>query len=190
MQPLTPEQLFAKYEKIPKDLQDAILDAGTSDIIGAITKKYGLNLEQAGNLADEVGLLMLGETNPRDFTANLIKRLETDPEMTKKIAQEINEQIFSKVRESLKKIHGVSEEEKQGAAGPQPAKTETPAPKPSSGLGESRPSPFEQKLEDKVFPPKADQPLAGVPALKKEVEQAQKENRYPSSADPYREPPK
>ena len=160
MQQLTPEQLFAKYEKTPKDLQNAILSAETSDVISAVAKKYGLNIEQTGNLADEIGLLMLGETHPKDFVSNIYKRLGSDPETTKKIAEEINTQIFAKVKESLKKIHDVGEETPQIIA-------------------DIKPSPFEQKLEEKVFPP----------TLVKEVEQAQKEKRYRASADPYKEPP-
>lgn len=178
MQPLTPEQLFAKYEKMPKDLQNAILSAETSGVIDAIAKKYGLNIEQTGNLADEIGLLMLGETHPSDFINNLNRRLGADPETTKKIAQEINEQIFSKVKESLRKIHAVDENE--AAAVHAPA---TPAPSPQQVRPQTIKSPFEQKLEEKVFKP-AERPLV------KEVEEARKENRYPQSADPYIEPPK
>ncbi|MEK7567281.1 MAG: hypothetical protein AAB527_04085 [Patescibacteria group bacterium] len=96
MQPLTPEQLFAKYEKMPKDLQNAILSAETSGVIDAIAKKYGLNIEQTGNLADEIGLLMLGETHPSDFINNLNRRLGADPETTKKSPKKLTSKFFQK----------------------------------------------------------------------------------------------
>lgn len=170
------KDLTNKFKNLPQDLKDAIFDVANAGAIQAIAKKYGLNIEQTGNLADEIGLLMLGETHPKDFVANLNKRLGADPETTKKVAQEVNEQIFAKVRESLKKIHEVSEVKPEQAIPEPKPEPVIPAPKPVS--------PFERKLEDKVFaPPKP-------PSPSKEVAEAKKENRYPASADPYREPPK
>ena len=162
------ENLIQKFKNLPQDLKDVIFDVDSPNIIRAIAKKYGLQIDQAGELADEIGLLMLGITHPRDFVASLAKRLGTDSETTKKIAEEINAQIFSKVKESLKKIHSV--EDKTEII---PSAAAVPTPK----------TPFEQKLEEKIFKP-------GLPAIVKEVEQAKKENRYPDKADPYKEPPK
>lgn len=159
--------LKQKFKGLPADLQDAIFDIDNAAVIEAVAKKYGLNVERAGELADEVGLLMVGAIHPKNFISNLNRRLGTDPETTKKIAQEINEQIFLKVKESLRKIHGVEEE----------------SIKPPQQPAQTAKSPFEQKLEEKVFKP-TERPLV------KEVEEAKKENRYPSSEDPYREPSK
>jgi len=165
------ENLIQKFKNLPQDLKDAIFDVDSPNVVLAIAKKYGLQIDQAGELADEIGLLMLGVTHPRDFVAKLAKRLGTDSETTRKIAEEINSQIFSKVKESLKKIHSVEEAE---IVPPAPAAVPI-APQPKT--------PFEQKLEEKIFKP-------GLPAIVKEVEQAKKENRYPDKADPYKEPPK
>src|SRR3989344_6358304 len=139
------EQVLRKMEKMHQDLREAIFSVDSENVVLAIAKKYGLQIDQAGELADEIGLLMLGVTHPRDFVASLAKRLGTDSETTKKIAEEINAQIFSKVKESLKKIHSV--EDKTEII---PSAAAVPTPK----------TPFEQKLEEKIFKP-------GLPAIVK-----------------------
>lgn len=193
----TPIELQQKFKKLPENLRDAIFSVDTANIIQAISKKYGLAVDKMGELADEVGLLMLGITHPKDFVANLGSRLGTDAETTQKIAQELNAQIFSKVKESLKKLHGVGEEalesREQNLESRMPL-TSTPPPTPAPEIkkvGEFKSlksSPFEEKLKDKVFPPEAGQPRADK-LIQKEVEEARKEQRYPGGVDPYKELP-
>ncbi len=119
MQKLTTEQLKEVYMKLPNDLKEAILSVDSTQVIEKVGKKYNLMIDKIGELADETGLVMLGLTPPREYIPNLSRRLGIDRESAKKIAEEINLQVFSKVRESLKKIHGI------GA--PQ---TESPLPRP------------------------------------------------------------
>ncbi len=71
---------------------------------------------------------MLGATHPKDFIRNLSDKLGVNRETAKKIADDVNQQIFAKVRESLRKLHGITEE-KEAAAAPSvpPAMKETPA---------------------------------------------------------------
>ena len=95
--------------KLPSDLKTAIYSADSSTAIENISKKYGLHIDQMGKLAEETGLVMLGVTHPKDFISNLAKRLQVDQLTAKSIAQDVNEQIFKKVRESLMKIHGLGE---------------------------------------------------------------------------------
>lgn len=106
----TPQQLREIYLKLPEDLKNAIFSVDSAEIIQNIGKKYNLPIDKTGELADETGLVMLGLTHPNNFISNLAQRLNTDKETARKIAEEVNNQIFIKVRESLKKIHGVSAE--------------------------------------------------------------------------------
>ncbi|MFC1625295.1 hypothetical protein ACFL1O_00195 [Patescibacteria group bacterium] len=108
----TQEEILKKYQTLPEDLQKAIFSMDTANIIQKIAKDNDLNVEKMGILADEAGLLMLGITRPNNFISNLTSRLEIDKSTAGKIGQEINAQIFSKIRESLKKIHGVPTQEK------------------------------------------------------------------------------
>jgi len=101
----TQEQILEKYKNLPLDVQEAIFSVDTANIIQKISRDNNLNVEKMGILADETGLLMLGITHPNEFIPNLANRLEIDKQTASKIGQEINTQIFAKIRESLKKIH-------------------------------------------------------------------------------------
>lgn len=187
----TNNEIQQKFKELPQDLREAIVSVDTADIIQAIAKKHKLAIDKMGELANEVGLLLLGITHPKNFIHHLERRLETNPETTRSITEEVNTQIFAKIRESLKTMH-TAKEEKEGIL-PQPA---TPPLKPEPKLSETeneqheipsspkvagdvaRKSPFEEKLAEKVF----------KSPIQKEVARAEKENRYPDEQDPYREP--
>ena len=105
------EQLLEKFDQLPQDLQDAILAVETSDKLQLIAKKFGLHIDQTGEMGSETGLVMLGITHPTEFIGNLEKRLGVERAKAAQIAGEVNEQIFLPIRDSLKKIHAESEAE-------------------------------------------------------------------------------
>ena len=110
MKNFTEEQIAQMYDNLPEDLKDVIFGLEMNEIVERIGRGNRLNIEQIGDLANETGMVMLGVTHPNEFIANLAERLEVDKEKARAIAQEINEQIFKKVRESLRKIHNMREE--------------------------------------------------------------------------------
>src|SRR3990167_5883199 len=109
MKNFTEEQIAQMYDNLPEDLKDAIFGLEMNEIVEKIGRENQLNIEQIGDLANETGMVMLGVTHPNEFIGNLTDRLEVDKEKARAIAQEINEQIFKKVRESLRKIHNMRE---------------------------------------------------------------------------------
>ena len=113
MQNYTEEQIGQMYDNLPEDLKEAIFSLDMSEIVEKIGREKQLNIEQIGDLANETGMVMLGVTHPNEFIANLADRLEVDKEKARVIAGEINEQIFKPVRESIRKIHSMREEEEQ-----------------------------------------------------------------------------
>ena len=110
MQNYTDQQISQMYDNLPEDLKDSIFSVDTTSVVNEIGRKYGLAIDKIGDLANETGMVMLGVTHPNEFIGNLADRLEVDKEKARAIAQEINEQIFKKVRESLRKIHNMREE--------------------------------------------------------------------------------
>lgn len=113
MQEYTEEQFLEKYNSLPQELKTAMSSIESSEIIQAIGKKYGLHIDQTGELASETGFVLLGFTKPEDYIRNLKDRLKVDPQKAKEIALEINSRIFSKVKENLKRLHGIGSEEKK-----------------------------------------------------------------------------
>ncbi len=108
----TKEQILETYKKLPKDLQDAIFSVDTAEAIRKIGEKHKMMIDKIGILANETGLGMLGLVHPNQFIVRLSVRLGTDKDISREIAQDINLQIFSPVRENLKKIHDTEEEVK------------------------------------------------------------------------------
>jgi len=113
MQEYTEEQFLEKYASLPQELKTAMSSVESSDIIQAISKKHELQIDQMGELASETGFVLLGFTKPEEYIRNLKNRLQVDPKKAKEIALEVNSQIFSKVKESLKRQHGIGGEEKK-----------------------------------------------------------------------------
>ena len=109
MKNFTEEQIAQMYDNLPEDLKDVIFGLEMNEIVEKIGRENQLNIEQIGDLANETGMVMLGVTHPNEFIGNLADRLEIDKEKAMAIAQEINEQVFKKVRESLRKIHNMRE---------------------------------------------------------------------------------
>jgi len=119
---LTPEKLNELYRKLPEDVSDLYASDTVGDTIREIGKKY--NVKKIEGLVDETGLVMLGFTHPKDYIRNLSTSLEIDTSEAKKIAEEINIQVFQAIKESLKKIHAIGGASKQSDTPPQ---KETPA---------------------------------------------------------------
>ncbi|MBI1957252.1 MAG: hypothetical protein HYS44_02240 [Candidatus Niyogibacteria bacterium] len=186
-----PIEIQNRFKNLPQDLKAAILDVDTANIIEALEKKYHLTVEQAGNLADEVGLFMLGFTKPENFSDSIQNRLRMNLETVRGIIEDLNLQIFSKVRDSLKRAHTLEENPvipipKAPPVAAAPITTPAPA-QPQKGVpqGESlgirqglplKDSPFESKLQEKVF------------SAQKELSEAREQKIYPGNKDPYREP--
>ncbi|MFH1979085.1 MAG: hypothetical protein ABII97_01725 [Patescibacteria group bacterium] len=200
---LTPQQLDSLYKKLPEDVQEAYFSANTSEVLQTIGKRNGLNIERTGQLADEVGLFMLGIIGPKDFVRKIADKLGAEKESAQKIAQEINEQIFSKIRESLKMIHSKSpkNEKMVGNNTEQPkVKEEIPTPrfeqiiKPQPQFGQTNEEPEKPKIEEMSIEKSPFDKTDGIirERNKKGVFRSKptvKENtKYPGGIDPYREP--
>jgi hypothetical protein len=122
--------LEEKYKSLPEDIQLAMASTDVSKTIMEIAQKHGLFIDQADELSDEVSYVMLGLKKSKDFIKTISKVLEIDEKRAIEIAQDINKEIFDKMRDSLKKIEGLDEEgfnEESGNVAPE---------KPQLGQGE------------------------------------------------------
>jgi hypothetical protein len=122
--------LEEKYKSLPGDIQLAMSSTDVSKTIMEIAQKHDLFIDQADELSDEVSYVMLGLTKSKNFVRAISKKLEIDEKKAVGISQDINKEIFDKMRDSLKKIEGLDEEgfnEESGNAAPE---------KPQPGQGE------------------------------------------------------
>ena len=79
-----------------------------------ISDKHNLHIDQAGHLGEETVLVMFGIEHANNLVANITKHAEVTEEKAEAIAEDLNREIFLKVRESLKKI---SEERSESGGG-------------------------------------------------------------------------
>src|SRR3989344_1341243 len=102
------QEIMKRYLDLPEDVQKALFSTKTSDAIFEVGKKHWLAIDKMGELSDETGLVMLGMTRPSEYIRNLEKRLGGEAIKAKEIAEDINQKVFSPIRESLKRIHGIT----------------------------------------------------------------------------------
>ena len=203
----TPQQIKERYKILPQELKDIYFSEETAEKLTAIGKANNLRTDQIGLLADETGLVMLGLTSTSEYITNLAKRLEIDKELAKKTAEEVNSQIFSQVREAMKKVHGIPEEKTPKEQQP-PAPTSFP--KTTESMWKITPlihpqnKIFEEKIKNESHRSSIETvektalptvplnlPVATTPAqenIKKDPEKPLVPPKYPEGVDPYREP--
>jgi len=100
----TTEQIQSQFGKLPKDLQNAISSTEVHDSIVAIGNKYGLHVDQLGEMVDLVGLIMLGLSPSKDFVKNFSQESGVKNDIASSIAEDINREVFDKIRTSMRAI--------------------------------------------------------------------------------------
>lgn len=172
----TTEELKQRFDSLPEDVQIAMTALETADAIEAIQQKYKLHIDQAGLIAEEVGLVMLGFSRPFDFVARIASKLHLTQMVASEITKDINESIFNPIKESLKKVHSLGEEESTPKTQPSDIATvETIQAQPVNPLERDQPKFTDPSSSDELF----DQKLKGL---------FTSSSTRPTSSDPYREP--
>ena len=100
----TPEQIKERYEKLPADIKAAMDSVDTTNTIIDIGQKHDLMYDQLSELVDEVGMVMVGLAPSIMFTNNIARRMQIDMGKAMLVTQDLNKEVFDKLRVSLKKI--------------------------------------------------------------------------------------
>ena len=139
---------------IPEDIRTMILSVNTKQKFAGLASKYGLRDNQEGNLEIETNLVMLGLEPPADFITNVKKALNVPEEKARAIAEDINVEIFRPIRQSLKKIHGINDNQQlttndqRPITPPVPPPSIPPAPIPKPPFVVPKPPPLLPIRED------------------------------------------
>ena len=153
------------YKRLPFDLKKAIVSNETRQRLQAVVERHQLYSDQTDDLEMETALVMLGLRPPADFITNVKNALNVSEEKARAIAEDINTEIFRPVRESLKKIHNISETPPPIMPSP-PVPLPTPLPtlpppKPELASIPARPSggaaPASLEFQKKELPPPEDE---------------------------------
>ncbi len=135
---LTKQQLIAKVTTLPQDLQDAIAAPETLETLEVIGKKYELDVVHIGLLHRLTVKLLAGVILPQEFVASIENDLGIEHEKAMLVAQEINRDIFNRVKDALKEVHSMKP---QPVAAVIQAAPTTAAPKPTPPPPAAAPKP-------------------------------------------------
>jgi len=180
------QQIEQKLGELPEVVREALLSNDVSGHVRAIGSKHKLHIDQMSVLDDITIMTMLGFISPLEFSTQIKAQLNLDEESAKKLADEINTEIFLVVRESMK-----------NASQPAPAtaavKIATPVPPPAPAPKPIEPHPADIMLTQKTVTTAPSAPMAPKPATPPAPPQAPKPatppvTPQPYKADPYREP--
>jgi len=87
--------------ELPQTIRDVIVKSGWTNTIRSLVKKHNLRIDQGSNLETETLLIMLGIETQEQYIKNLINEAQLSPELAGEIAQEVNLQIFSLIKNKL-----------------------------------------------------------------------------------------
>lgn len=111
MKQFTTEELQARFEQLPPEVQQAVTSTDVQERIKAISQKHGLHVDQFGTLVEEIGLVMLGLQRSSMFVPDLVANLSISQQEAKSISADVNAEIFSAIRQHLQEADAKAEQE-------------------------------------------------------------------------------
>lgn len=176
------EQLEGAFNNLPNDIKDAIQSSDLLKDVQLVGYGNKLHIDQIGALGEEVGYVLLGLTKINNFLPRVEKRLQLSPGLAARVVSDINDRIFTPMKESLRKVHHIGTENKG-------EEKETSTPLKPADLAQSD-NIFEQKMK-KLF----SRPMVKEEDSDKKEERGINETKQdddppppPPINDPYREP--
>ncbi len=95
-------EIQKKIDALPPDIRQFIYSSEMESILRQIGTKHQLHIDQIGALETETAAVMIGLSKADEFVQNLTDSLNIDEAKSKVIADDINQQLFLKIRESMK----------------------------------------------------------------------------------------
>lgn len=98
------EKMNETFAKMPEHLRNVMFSEQRMAATKKIQEKYRLHVDQLGRLIEEIGYVFVGLEPSANFAKNLEESLKIDGTTAENIAREVNQEIFLKIRESLKQM--------------------------------------------------------------------------------------
>lgn len=102
--PFITDQMMKLYENLPAPLQEALTSTEIEERVKTIGTSNNLHLDTLGALYQETALVLLGVTPTEQFVDRLEEKLDISREQARQLGAVVDEEIFSRVRDSLKTI--------------------------------------------------------------------------------------
>lgn len=108
----TEEQIQNKFDNLPKDVREVISSTDTTNKIIDIAQHYKIHIDKIEQIVSEITLFMLGLEKLDSLKSNLRDKTGMSRELIDAVIKDIDEQVFSNIRTSIRQIQLVKEEEK------------------------------------------------------------------------------
>ncbi len=147
----TQDQLWKLYDKLPRELQEAVFSEETANHIADICKRYDIAENKIPDVAKYTGRVLLGVLSPE----NLQKMLQDEVGLKKDVAQNVTHEldrfVFAPVKYTLAQIYHLNSQPEQKApvqpSAPAPATEKMPAEKvPAEEMAKS--DLYREKIEE------------------------------------------
>jgi hypothetical protein len=114
-----------RFEQLPPEIKELIYGSDMTFTIQQIGQKNALHIDQIDALNTEAGEVMMGFVESKDFVTELMETLNLDQAKATAVAKDVDEMLFSKIRDSMKKFYEANHK-------PAPVLSPTVAASPSS----------------------------------------------------------
>ncbi|MDE1924999.1 MAG: hypothetical protein KGH79_02360 [Patescibacteria group bacterium] len=101
----TAEEIKKKFTSLPQDIKALVYSVDMLNVIQKLGEKYQLHVDKLEILEGEAADIMTGLSDPKTFVSNIKESLEIDETKANALAKDVNEQLFDKIRESMKKVY-------------------------------------------------------------------------------------
>lgn len=101
--PYTKQQLLEMFARLPEPVQRLMYDVDVVKKIRDIGTKHKIHVDGLGDLAEEIGYVMVGANQAKDFALTIGQRLKLSQTEANPLAEEINREVFLPFREELMK---------------------------------------------------------------------------------------
>lgn len=188
----TADEIREKIASLPPDVQKFLYSPEMHTLMQQIGGKHQLHIDQIGEMEGEVVAAMIGIEDIQKLPENLAEELKIDAVKSQALVKEINEQVFLKIRGSMKKTYEANKTVTPVAESRPAAANVVPISKPSPVVTPPVvPKPLEMHPADMMLTQKSvsSAPVMSAPAPKPPTPlEAPKIAAKPYGTDPYQEP--
>lgn len=122
------DEVKKRMEALPEAASDFLYSAEMGAIVKEIADKHHLHIDQMSLLEAEAGEFILGFVEPQEFAANIAETLKLDAQTADAVSKDMNEKLFTKVRDLMK--GPPAEVKKEPLANQIPVRTQAPSTPP------------------------------------------------------------
>jgi len=101
---ISSEKFWELYKSLPQELKEVLADQETGDVILSVCQRNGIP-EKTEEIVDSVSQVLIGLSPPDEFQQVLERELKIEPEVAKKVNQEIYRFIFYPVKANLEELY-------------------------------------------------------------------------------------